>query len=156
MISNIKTDYCTPILTFTNNYKVTIPTRDDWNNLIHLKVNSINIFTHGSKSDDKAGGGVFLPELQIETSFRLPDHCTVYQAEVMAIVEAMKLWQSKRPREQNIFLFSDNQAALKALDSSFTNSKTIAKSRKSLIEMATHYRFHLIWVPAHRDIVKQL
>ena len=122
---------------------MTIPTRDDWNNLPHLKVNSINIFTDGPKFD-KLGGGVFSTELQIETSFRLPDHCSVYQAEVMAIVEAMKFLQSKRPREQNIFLFSDSQAALRALDSSFTNSKTIAECRKFLNEMATHYRIHLI------------
>ena len=64
-----------------------------------------NIFTDESKLDDKLGGGVFSPELLIETSFRLSDHCSVYQAEVMAIVEAMKLLQSKRPREQNIFLY---------------------------------------------------
>ena len=70
----------------------------------------------------------------------------------MVIVEAMKLLQSKRSREQNIFLYSDSQAALKAFDSSFSNSKTIAECRKSLNGMATHYRFHLIWVPGHRDI----
>ena len=70
----------------------------------------------------------------------------------MAIAEAMKFLQSKRLREQKIFLFSDNQAALKALDSSFTNSITIAEYRKSLIEMATHYSIHLIWVPGHSDI----
>ena len=81
-----------------------IPTRDDWNKLSHLKVNSISIFTDGSKLDDKVGGGVFSPKLLIETSFRLHDHCSVYQAEVMPIVEAMKLLQTKRPREQNIFL----------------------------------------------------
>ena len=67
----------------------------------------------------------------------------------MAIVKAIKLLQSKR---QNIFIFSDSQAVLKALDSSFTNSKTIAECCKFPNEMATHYRIHLIWVHGHRDI----
>ena len=56
----------------------------------------------GSKLYDNLGGGVFLPELQIETSFRLPDHCTVYQAEVMAIVEAMKLLPLSRTEHVSI------------------------------------------------------
>ena len=41
---------------------------------------------------------------------------------------------------------------VKALNSSFTNSKTIAEYRKSLNEMAIHYRIQLIWIPGHRDI----
>ena len=42
--------------------------------------------------------------------------------------------------------------ALKTFDSSFTSPKTTAKCRKSLNEMAAHYRIHLIWAPGHRDI----
>ena len=45
------------------------------------------MFTNGSKLDENVGGGVLSAELLIETSFRLPDHCSVYQADVMAIVK---------------------------------------------------------------------
>jgi len=51
----------------------------------------------------------------------------------------------------DIFIFSDSQAALRALDSYTTNSKTISECRKSLNEMATHLRINLIWVPGHRN-----
>jgi len=36
----------------------------------------------------------------------------------------------------DIFIFSDSQAALRALDSYTTNSKTISECRKSLNEIA--------------------
>ena len=72
-----RTDHCTPTLTFTKNYKLTIPSRDDCNNLPHLKLDIVNIFTNGSQLDDKLAGGVFSSELQIETSFRLADHCRI-------------------------------------------------------------------------------
>jgi len=52
----------------------------------------------------------------------------------------------------DIFIFSDSQAVLRALDSFTTNSKTISECRKSLNEMATHLRNNLIWVPGHRNI----
>jgi len=52
----------------------------------------------------------------------------------------------------DIFIFSDSQAALRALDSYRTNSKTISECRKSLNEMATHLRINVIWVPGHRNI----
>jgi len=73
-------------------------------------------------------------------------------------------WPSKRIATQlthldtsvhhdiDIFIFSDRQAAFRALDSYTTNSKTISECRKSLNEMATHLRINLIWVPGHRNI----
>jgi len=52
----------------------------------------------------------------------------------------------------DIFIFSDSQATVRALDSYTTNSKTISECRKSLNDMATHLRINLIWVPGHRNI----
>jgi len=50
------------------------------------------------------------------------------------------------------FIFSDSQAAPRALDSHTTNSKSISECRKSLNEMATHLRINLIWMPGHFNI----
>jgi len=51
----------------------------------------------------------------------------------------------------DIFIFSDSQAVLRALDSYTTNSKTICECRKPFNEMATHLRINLIWVPGHHN-----
>jgi len=52
-------------------------------------INAVNIYTDGFKLNSQTGWRVFPPELDIKVSFRLPDHCSVFQAEVMAIQEAM-------------------------------------------------------------------
>jgi len=70
----------------------------------------------------------------------------------MAIQEAMAHMDTSVHHDIDIFIFSDSQAALRALDSYTTNSKTISECRKSLNEMATHLRINLIWVPGHRNI----
>ncbi|XP_044248759.1 uncharacterized protein [Drosophila takahashii] len=129
-----------------------IPTRSEWDHLPHQIENAVNIYTDGSKLNLQTGGGVFSPELDIKVSFRLPDHCSVFQAEVMAIQEAMSYLDTTKHCNTDIFIFSDSQAALRALDSYSTNSLTISECRKSLNEMATHLRISLIWVPGHRNI----
>jgi len=79
-----RTDYVPPIVNFKRSYKIFIPTRKDWDNLPHQFENAVNIYTDGSKLNSQTVGGVFSPELDIKVSFRLPDHCSVFQAEVMS------------------------------------------------------------------------
>ncbi|XP_070071110.1 uncharacterized protein [Drosophila takahashii] len=137
---------------FEKRYKVLIPTRTELGHLPHQIENAFNIYTDGSKLNLQRGGGVFSPELDIKVSFRLLDHCSVFQAEVMAIQEAMSYVDTTKHCNTDIFIFSDSQAALMALDSYSTNSLTISECRKSLNEMATHLRISLIWVPGQRNI----
>jgi len=70
----------------------------------------------------------------------------------MAIQEAMDHLHTSEHHNIDIFIFSDSQAALRALDSYTTNPKTISEFQKSLNEMATHLRNNLIWVPGDRNI----
>jgi len=66
--------------------------------------------------------------------------------------EAFSHLDTSEHHDKDIFIFSDSQAALRALDSYTTNSKTISECRKSLNEMATHLRTNLIWVSGHQNI----
>jgi len=138
------TDYVPPIVNFERRYKIFIPTRTDWDNIPHQFENAVNIYTDGSKLNSQTGGGVFSPELDIKVSFRPPDHCSVFQAEVMAIQEAMTHLGTPVHHDIDIFIFSESQAALRTLDSYTTNSKTISECRNSPNEMATHLRINLI------------
>jgi len=83
------TDYVPPTVNFERRYKIFIPTRTDWDNLPHQFENAVNIYTDGSMLNSQTGGRVFSSELDIKVWFHLPDHCSVFQAEVMAIQEAM-------------------------------------------------------------------
>jgi len=88
--------------------------RTDWDNLQNQFENAVNIYTDGSKLNSQTAGLVFFPELGIKVSFRLPDHCSVLQAEVMAIQEAMSHLDTSEHHDIDIFIFSDSQAALLA------------------------------------------
>ena len=146
------TDFCVTNINFTQLYDVYIPTRRDWESRPHFIEGAVNIYTDGSKLDGRIGGGVFFPEQGIETFFRLPNHCSVYQAEILAIQEAVNCLPQTCAGDSEVFIFTDSQAALKALRSFTDNCKTISECRKSLNEMAQQFRIHLIWVPGHRDI----
>jgi len=70
----------------------------------------------------------------------------------MAIQATMTTLDTSVHYDIDIFILSESQAALRALDSYTTNSKIISECRKSLNEMATHLRINLIWVPGHQNI----
>ena len=133
-------------------YEVIIPSREDWKRRPHRMADTINIFTDGSKLNNQAGRGVYSAEMGIYESFRLPDLCSVYQAEVTSTQAAMMHIDKMKPNMRVIYLFSDSQSALKALDSCVYNSKTIRECRRSLNEMAKYYKIILISVPGHKDI----
>ena len=146
-----KTDYSIPIISISPSFFTHFPSREDWNTGTPGPPNSTHIYTDGSKLNDRTGGGVFSNELNIKHSFRLPDHCSVFQAEVAAIGEAIS-----RINQENfskpICIFSDSQAAIKSLGNILSHSKTVIACRRSLQEIANHVPLHLIWVPGHRDI----
>lgn len=102
--------------------------------------------------DNQVGLGVYSEDLGLEMALRLPDYCSVYQAEILAIAEVAKWLRCNVLTKVGINIFSDSQAAIKSLESVFLNSTSALNCRKSLNEMAQQFDIHLIWVPGHRDI----
>ncbi|XP_017468200.1 PREDICTED: uncharacterized protein LOC108360437 [Rhagoletis zephyria] len=145
-------DYCVPRLTFTKGYSVTLPSRESWLEGVPGSRDAIRFYTDGSKLENRVGGGVYSEKLGIKRSFRLPDHCSVFQAELAAIQEAVDSLKLAVIATTEIYIYSDSQAALMALDSVTINSETVANCRKSLNVMAEQFALHLVWVPGHSDI----
>jgi len=121
------------------------PDREDWEQGRQGTTDAICFYTDGSKLEGQVGGGVFFEQLDIRKSFRLPDHCSVFQAEVHAIKEALYCLGNLSVQRKHLNIYSDSQAAIK--------SRTIADRRRSLHEMANQFSISLIWVPAPRDNV---
>jgi len=90
-------------------------------------------------------------QLDIRKSFRLPDHSSVFQAEVHAIKEALTCLGNISLQRGHLSIYSNSQAGIKSIYSINTNSRTTADCRRSLHEMAS--QFTIILVPGHRDIV---
>jgi len=114
---------------------------------------AIHFYTDGSKLEGHVGGGVYSEQLDIRKSFRLPDHCSVFKAEVHAIKEALTCLRNFSLQRGHLNIYSDSQAAIKSIYLTNTNFRTIADCRRSLHEMPNQFTISLIWVPGHRDIV---
>ena len=76
--------------------------------------NYVQIFTDGSKVDEKvAAAAVSAVAPNNPFSRRLRDHCSIYTAELQAILFALK--QAYQSQEKKFMIFSDSQSALQAL-----------------------------------------
>jgi hypothetical protein len=49
---------------------------------------------------------------------------------------------------RNIYILSDSQVAINALDSFQINSKLVWDCHQSLVKLAEHNRIQLVWVPS--------
>lgn len=147
------TDYCNPTeVHLHKSFSVVIPTREDWDNGTWDYSDKIGIFTDGSKLNEQVGGGVYSKEFDTKLSFRLPDHCSVFQAEVVAIKKGLSLILNRPLSGRDVYIFSDSQAALKSLESTRHSSKTIVQCHQLLEKVSQYFNITLVWVPGHRDI----
>jgi ribonuclease HI len=55
-------------------------------------------------------------------------------------------------KKRNIYIVSDNQAAVKALNNFQINSKLVWDYHQSLVELAKHTKVQLVWVLGHMGI----
>ena len=76
--------------------EVKIPTRHDWSNQKQNLQRWPEIYTDGSKFDGRVGAGIHSTCLAINKAIPLPDHCSVFQAEICAIYEAINWLETNR------------------------------------------------------------
>ena len=86
----VTTDFMSPIMDFDDTFFLQIPSREDWECIKVLYAESIEIFTDGSKMEIGTGAGFYCNSLQTEQSFRLPNECSIFQAEIYAIQKALE------------------------------------------------------------------
>ena len=115
---------------------------------------TITVYTDGSKhinGDTGYGLAISLPGTNyiIEEFDKLHKLNTVFQSEIFAIHRATVILQDFVPINKNIFILSDSQASLKALDRSESNSRTVINCYQSLSLLGQNNTITLAWVPGH-------
>ncbi|KAH8274142.1 hypothetical protein KR044_011969, partial [Drosophila immigrans] len=88
-----------------------------WQQESPLRQNELSIYTDGSKTIEGTGSGVFSEDLATKLSFRLPDWCSVFQAEIYAVWQATKLVRTLGGSPRDVSIYVDSQSAIKALAS---------------------------------------
>jgi len=117
-----------PNTDFTQTYPC-LPYPPDWkvpqtfeNNTIPLHLETThNIFTDGSKSPVGVGAGIAVyernntsPAASFTRSFKLAAHCTIFQAECWAVLEAIKYIMTLRT-QTHCNIYTDNLGVIRAI-----------------------------------------
>ena len=111
-----------------------------------------NIFTNGSKTPDGAGAAIFFNELNLRQPYKLPNHCTIFQAEVFAVWKAVELAETRTTVNSVVNLYIDSQAAIKGITAYKVNSKLVNSCKAAVERLATNRKLHIYWVPSHVGI----
>lgn len=111
----------------------------------------LQIYTDGSKIDGKVGAAVSVWRDGAEKSFRtikLDSFCTVYQAELLAILRATEL--AEKMTDTNVHILSDSRSSLESVINNnsanplaFSIAGNIAKLQAAGVDV------QLVWVRAH-------
>ena len=122
----------------------------------HRSLTQYNVFSDGSRIDEQTGAGFIIYTQQkkeiTQAQYRLPNHATVFQAEVAAVgraATAMCDHPDLNPRHVKFFV--DSQAALRALGNPLIRSKTVSQAVQAIQRLATKAQtVTLVWIPAHK------
>jgi ribonuclease HI len=115
------------------------------------------IYTDGSKLDDKVGAAFVVYKDQTEIAHKLlpmADYCSVYQAELVALRESLAWAVREPPRTNRIVLLSDSKSALQSLEDRCTEDPIVFQIQKSVREIyETGKECGFIWIRGHMEIV---
>ena len=125
--------------------------RSMWNNGgTSLPSGTIRFYTDGSKIGPQTGSGIYGPG--IKATISMGKWPTVFQAEVYAIYICAITCLHRKYRHAKIGIFSDSQAALKALKSATCVSRLVWECIATLRELSRLNKVMLLWVPGHCGI----
>ena len=115
------------------------------------RLNYVQIFTDGFKVDEKvAAAAVSSVAPDSPFSCRLRDHCSIYTAELQAILFAVK--QAYQSQESELMIFSDSLSALHALGKLNSYHLLMVQIQDMLYEIEVDQKnfFYYYWVFLYR------
>ena len=101
----------------------------DWGNNIPGRSGNLKFYTDGSKIDGKIGYGLYCKELDVNLARRLPDTCSVYQAEILAIRDVAEWLRRNVVTNTGVNIYSDIQVAIRSMESVALNLRTAQDCR---------------------------
>lgn len=129
---------------------------ESFKSVTHPVLSQVNVFTDGSETDEHVGSDfvIYVNNKELASdSIRLAEEITVYQAEVLAIKQAViRLTEIKDVTHKFIKTFSDSQAALLSLKSWKIKSKLVLETI-NLFNLLSRscLRLELVWIKAHNN-----
>ena len=112
---------------------------------------STNIYTDGSKCEHLKAAYFYVPDLKLGCKIKLPDNSSVYESELVAIMEVL-CWVEARG---SIYarILSDSLSALQALADTDTNSALLCDIRYLVYQIRNAGgNVQFSWIPSHVGI----
>jgi ribonuclease HI len=135
-------------------FMIRFPTRSEWKEGFQPdRKGGLIWYTDGAKTNKGTGAGMHCYRTRWKLSFSLGQYTTVFQAEVYAIKACADENIDRNYKNRSIYILSDSQAAIKALDKHQITSKLVWDCHQSLTQLARRKRIQPIWVPGHEGIV---
>jgi ribonuclease HI len=148
----MRADHIIPVFNHSRTVKVIID-RDYWRNVDPVVPEDCLVwFTDGSRIPSGTGSGSFGVRPNRSLSFSLGKFATVFQTEIYAILQCAYENIRRAYRNKRILIFSDSQAALRALDGPKVKSDLVAEYLNALSGLAGQNKVILAWVPGHCGI----
>ena len=154
-------DLTKPTLTLHRDYVLIYPSEEEKDyyksnfssTIEHIPPDTISCYTDGSKTEHGTGYGYLIitnnnTNTITEYSAKIPDFCSVYQAELLAITAAAE--EMKLVTNQDIIILSDSLSSLQTLNNKCMNSKTALNCHSALNCLAAHNTVKVQWIEAHR------
>jgi ribonuclease HI len=108
--------------------------------------------TDGSKANEGTGAKVYKLGLKKGHRFRLRLHTKVFHEEIYAIKACIMNNIEKGYKGRDIYILSDSQSAIKALNNFQINSTLVWDCDQSLVRLAELNSIEMIWVSGHKGI----
>jgi ribonuclease HI len=111
-------------------------------------------YTDGSKLDGQTGWGVHIINktemTKYEANGRLNNEASVFQAEIVGILEAAKILIEKKAfSEKRWDFYIDNQGSVLTLDNPEVETKLVAECSETLTTLSKMCEVQLHWIKAH-------
>jgi len=152
-ILDMRSDYTIPVYYHSKIFNVIIDW-DYWRNKNPVfPEDALLWFTDGSRANSRTGSGIFGIRPNRSFIFPLGKFATVFQTEVYAILQCACENIRRAYKNKQILIFSDSQAALKALSSLKVTSGLVAECLDALSALASLNEVTLIWVLGHCGIL---
>ena len=139
--------------TFTKSTQPTLLKQLTLEHLTKCYPNHTKIYTDGSKSDKGDTGAAFvIPSLNIVKYFHIGKCYSIYTAELIGILQALKFLKEMITTPDKVLFCVDSKAVLTSLKSSFNKNREnlileIQNIVSDLIEKGSNITF--FWIPAH-------
>ena len=133
---------------------------DDYRNNLHNLIenthsDTITCYTDGSRTEAGCGSGYIITtnnndtKLK-ETYFKLPDHCSVFQAELSATRDACNNLTTEE--NKHIIIWTDSLSAIQALTTYTMRSRTVIDCYTAISRIANNNKVELRWIAAHKGL----